>query len=144
MSNSRVLSVELAPPPPANRHRANPTRAPTRAPAPTPPNPPPQPNPPPPPTPPPPPPAPPPPSLPTPETPLLDPRRVHPPQLLLQIRDLIPQPRRQFELQIPRRRQHLIRQLLHQIRQFRARHAGHVLPHIHPRRTPTRLPRGSP
>src|SRR6476469_2678255 len=73
----------------------------------------------------------------------LDPSSIHPPQLLLEIRDLIPQPSRQLELQIPSGVHHLVRQLLHQIRQLRAGHGPDVLLDIHPGGPPTRLP-GSP
>ena len=50
----------------------------------------------------------------------------HLPQLLLQIADLVAQPGRELELQIGRRRVHLIGQLLHEIGQVTRRHASQL------------------
>ena len=48
---------------------------------------------------------------------------VHLPQFLLQLRDLIPDPGGQLELELPRCRQHLVGKFLNQLGEFDASHA---------------------
>src|SRR5581483_11585400 len=51
---------------------------------------------------------------------------VHPPQLLLEVGDLVPQPRGQLELQVTRRVEHLIGELLDEIGELGAGHVAGV------------------
>src|SRR4051812_35197134 len=52
---------------------------------------------------------------------------VHPPQLLLELADLVPQTGRQLEVQLPRGLVHLVLELLDELRQLGTRHPGEVL-----------------
>src|SRR5258708_2914500 len=63
---------------------------------------------------------------------LFETRGVHAAQFLLQVVDLVANPRRQLELQIPCGRHHLIVQILDQIGEFGARHIGRVAALEHP------------
>src|SRR5688572_8843874 len=56
-----------------------------------------------------------------------DARGLHAAQLLLQLLDLVAQPCRQLELQVAGRVVHLVGQLLDEIGELGARHAGEVL-----------------